>query len=154
MDTKLKPHHTPALAGTETTDHALKLMLSIQQELKRANRQLFDKSNPVDEFVEIAATAANGVTTITTDYDSTEIYESILYCLPLGTTSAVMQFGTTRSIPLYSGAAIAVQQPVILPNLGIIVAGGDRRTLTVVGATNNGYIGFVGHLLGRELSDK
>lgn len=147
----LHPHHTPVLAGTETADHALKLMLAIQQELRRANRQLFDHSNPVDEF-EIIGTS--GTTTIKTDFDSTEIYTALLYCLPLGTTTASLQIGTNRVIPLYSGTALVVQQPVILPNLGIIADASDRRTLTVAGASNNGYVNLIGHLLGREVSDK
>lgn len=145
------PAESPVLSGTETQDHLLKLMLAVQLELKRANRQLYDHSNPVDEFEIIGAGAQGGITTIKNDYDSPVIYESILYVLPAGTTSAILQIGSNRSIPLYIGTAITVQQPVILPHLCIEAVGDDRRTLIVVGATNNGYIGLMGHAFAREL---
>lgn len=150
MESHIRPPHKTLLAGTETEDQKLKLLISIKLEMERQNRRLFNYAHPADEY----AVITTGTTTIQPDYDSPVKYESILYCLPLGTTSAILNIGSNRSIPLYSGTAIAVQQPIILTGLGILAVGDDRRTLIVAGATNNGYIGLMGHAFEREMNGK
>jgi hypothetical protein len=134
-------------------DALYKAALDQRIELSRLSRMAFSYTHPVDEY-EIIGSNASGlpgpglVIRADTDYD--ERIECILYSLPLGTTSATLQFGTDRTILLYDGAAIAVQQSLVLPHLGLIIGSGDERYLTLTGAlTTNGYIDLMGWALSR-----
>lgn len=138
------------LSNEEWKDQLFHLMLSQEQYLKRLTEMAYDYKNPVDEYMPIGAGAAT--VNIQPDYDKLEMYECIAYSLPLGTTSATLSFGNSsdRTIQLYSGAAIAVQQPQTLPFLRILSGPNDKRVLTIVGATTTqGYIGLMGHCFER-----
>jgi hypothetical protein len=130
-----------------------KLMLDHRLEAQRIARMAFSYTHPVDEYETIGTNAstlpAPGLV-IRSDTDYDERIESILISLPLGTTSANLLIGTDRVYPLYSGAAITVQQPLILPHLGIIIGSGDERYLQLAGAlTTNGFVELMGYALTR-----
>ena len=153
MGTKPPTEPGPApeilIAKSEQYAQLYALMLSHEQYSKRLYRAAFDFSNPVDEFQIIGQNAS--AVTLVADYGMTEIYESILFSLPLGCTGATLSIGSNRAIPLYSGPALTVQQPVTLMGLSIIAVADDRRELDLTGAlTTNGYIGLMGHAFGRE----
>lgn len=142
--------HTPVLTDDEGIAQQLQALVNVNTMLKRISRQLFNYSHPVDEYQKFSSSSQSPVT-IPVDYDLTVLYESALYSLPLGCTSAVLTIGTNRSITLYSGAAITVQQAQILPHLRMVAEPGDKRLLTVAGAlTTEGYIGLMGHAYERE----
>lgn len=139
------------LSNDEYKDQAFKLGLQIHQTLKRLTEMAYNYKNPVDEYQVIGA---GGVSvTIQPDYDQLEMYEAIAYSLPLGTTTATLSFGNSsdRVIQLYSGAALTVQQPQVLPYLRILAGPNDKRVLTLTGATTTqGYIGLMGHCFERD----
>jgi hypothetical protein len=129
-------------------------MLAHLAESKRLSSMAFDHTHPVDEYEIIGQNAASldlGIT-IRIQYDYDERYDCILYSLPLGTTSASLQIGTDRTLQLYNGAAIAVQQMQSLPHLGIVCSSGDERILTLTGTlTSNGFIEMTGWALSRGI---
>ena len=135
----------------EETDHAFKLALATQQELRRISRKLYNWSNPVDEYQSSTGAPAGGRIDVQPDYDIPVRYESVLYSLPVGITSAVLTIGQ-RAIPLLSVAAATTAQTVnVLPYLGIIAVAEDKRFLTLTGAPTTGfYIGLMGHCLERD----
>jgi hypothetical protein len=150
MGTAPYPSPTPPekhilLAEDEYQNQVLRLLLSQRLATDRALSLLHDYSAPVDEYLVIGDEAAG--LTFTPDFNRlSEMYECILFSLPLGTTQATLTLGVARPIALYNGPAITVQQPVALPHLNIVVNPGERRELDVQGTlTTNGYIGLMGY---------
>lgn len=146
--------HRRVLTADEQYDQMYKLHLERTLETQRISRMAFNYAHPVDEY-EIVGTNASTLPLgipIRTQYDSDERYESILVSLPLGTTAAQLNIGTDRQIQLYNGAAITVQQPLILPHLGIVASSGDERYLVISGAgTTQGFISLMGWSLSRGI---
>jgi hypothetical protein len=125
-----------------------KLFLDIHTVLKRIARKSYNYECPVDEYETIGLTPPNGIVNLRRDFQADVQYECIVYSLPLGTTTAALNLGASRSIPLYNGAATIVQQAAFIDNLTIQVAADDRCSLSVAGAlTSLGYIGLMGHTI-------
>lgn len=138
-----------AVAEDEQFDALLKMMLAQKQELTRISRQLFDASNPVDEYQSAPAMPGTNSINIPPNYELTERIECICASLPVGITAAQLQLGD-RTIPLYSGVATTVQTIVTIPYLGILINRDDERVFSVTGAPTTGfYIGLTGHLFER-----
>lgn len=140
------------LSADEYKEQMFRTRLEEINTLKRIERMLYDYSNPVDEYITIptGVPSANPLV-IQPDYDRLELYTSMLYCLPLGITSATLAIGTSRTIQLYNGAANATQDAIFLNGLTILAGPDDKRTLTIVGtATSQGYFGMMGHCYDRE----
>lgn len=145
------PPHPVLLSEDERYNALFNLMLSQHMYTKRLRRMAFNYSNPVDEYAPIGQTLDNNPVNIVPDYGTTVIYQTILYSLPIGTTSAVLRIGATRNIQLYNGAATTVQQALTLPHLTIIATANDERILTLAGAgTSDGYINLLGYAFDRE----
>jgi hypothetical protein len=147
------PQHQRRVSVALTDDEAvaahLQALVNLNQEMTRLRRQAFNYANPVDDYEAIGVGAAS--VTIRTEFDISVLYESLMFSLPVGVTSATLQIGTNRAIQLYSGAAIVNQQLQVLPYLRMTAVPNDRRTLTLTGAgTTQGYIGLMGHALERE----
>lgn len=145
------PAHPVLISEDEKYDALFKLTLSQHNYAKRLQRMAFNYSNPVDEYQMIGQALDDNPVNITPDYGTTEIYRAILFSLPIGTTSAVLQIGSTRKIQLYNGAATTVQNAQILQDLVIVANPSDDRTLTLAGAgTSDGYINLMGWAYDRE----
>lgn len=145
------PAHPVLISEDERYNELFKLMLSQHQYVKRLQKQAYDFSNPVDEYAWIGQALDDNPVNIVPDYGSTVVYECIMYSLPLGTTSAVLQIGNTRKIQLYNGTAITAQTVQTLVGLTIVATANDDRILTLAGAgTTEGYIGLMGHAFDRE----
>jgi hypothetical protein len=139
------------LSEKETDDQKIKALVATVAELRRLNRKLFNYASPVEEYEWISGAPANGIVTIRPDYDYTVMIETLLFSLPVGCTSAVLDLGSNRKIPLYSGGAITTQQLQSFTGLRHICGPDDRRTLTIAGAlTGTGYISLMGHAFERE----
>lgn len=139
----------------EFKDQAFKLGLSMHQYLKRITEMAYDYKNPVDEYAVIGVGQPS--VTINADYDQVEMYESIAYSLPLGTTAATLSFGNSsdRTIQLYSGGATTVQQLQVVSFLRMLAGPNDKRVLTIAGATTTqGYIGLMGHCFERDMGSR
>lgn len=133
------------LSEHERWNQLFKLFMDIHTVLQKFARKSYDYECPVDEYEVIGVAQAN--VNVRKDFQADVQYESILYSLPAGTTAATLVIGT-RSIPLYNGAAITVQQAQFLEGLVIQAAADDRNTLTIAGATTTqGYIGLMGHTI-------
>lgn len=145
------PPHPVLIAEDEKYDQLFRLMLSQHEYVKRMHRAAFDFSNPVDEYQFIGQALNDNPVNIIPDYGSTEIYETIVYSLPIGTTSAVLRIGSQRNIQLYNGAATTVQQIQVIQGLVLVAVANDERILTLAGAgTTDGYINLMGHAFDRE----
>ena len=127
------------LSETEHDETLLRLLFHIRQENIRQNRQLFNHSRPVDTYYTAVDPQPAGDYEIQPDYSSTVRIESITASLPVGITSAVLQLGRERIIPLYSGAATTTQILVNLQGLGIMLTDNDRRVLTLTGVSTTGF---------------
>lgn len=127
------------LTDAEHDEALLKLLFHQRQELIRANRQLFDHSKPVDTFYGSPDSQPAGDYEIQPDYSSTVRIESITASLPVGITSAVLQLGRERIIPLYNGGATTTQILVNLQGLGIMLTDNDRRVLTLSAGSTTGF---------------
>jgi hypothetical protein len=157
--TVVQPPHAPSqenlqavLTADKFQDSLFKLMLDHKLETARIARQAFNFAHPVDEYEVVgqnASTLVNGVQ-IRRDTGWQQRYQSILYSLGLGVTSAVLVIGQT-TLQLYNGAAIAVQQPVCLNGLGILSGPDDKLALIVGGAaTTDGFIKLMGYAFKRN----
>lgn len=136
----------------ELTPHEQAVLGNLYQQrelLLRIARQVYDHSNPVDEW-ESQTTAPPATVELFPDYEIPERIDCITASLPVGVTSAVLQLGQ-RYLTLYSGAATTVQTIVHLPVTGMILVRNDRRVLTFTGALTSGfYLGLTGYCLERE----
>jgi len=135
------------LSDTEHDETLLRLLFHIRQQSIRQNRQLFDHSRPSDVYISVPDPQPAGDFEFMPDYSSTVRIESITASLPVGMTSAVLQIGRERLIPLYVGAATTQQTLVNLQGLGIMATDNDRRVLTLQGNMTSGFFcvltGFV-----------
>jgi hypothetical protein len=142
------------LSEDEYKEQMFKIRLNSNQYLKRLMEMAYDYKNPVDENVVIPQGVFAALTPpiiVQPDYDQTEIYTGMSFSLPVGTTSAILQLGSNRQIPLYSGAAIATQTFQFVNGLTILATPDDRRQLFIQGTiTSNGYFGLSGHCFERE----
>lgn len=111
----------------------LQLQYALYKEMCRSSRALYDHRHPVEETQWGNTIPPNGIT-ITPQYEGTARIESILYMLPVGTTSAVLQLDQ-NIYPLYGGQTIdnVLTAPVIgsLHNLGVMLDRMNRRALTI-----------------------
>lgn len=149
----MEQHHLETHLNDEmTTEERAKLGVQFQQRqlLERIARQLYDHSNPVDEWSSSSGVdIATGSVEIMPDYEIPERIESITASLPVGITSAVLQLGQ-RYVVLYSGPATVVQTLINLNDLGMILGRNDKRVLTLAGVLTSGYyINLAGHCLER-----
>jgi hypothetical protein len=131
--------HVTAMTEDESEQAMLRLLFHIRQENIRANRQLFDHSRPSDEYFNSPDPQPAGAFTIQRDYDGPVRIESILASIPVGTTSALLDIGRERRIPLYIGGATTVQTLVNFQNLGIMANENDERILTLAGTMTSGF---------------
>lgn len=136
---ELTPHETAVLGN----------LFQQRELLLRIARQVYDHSNPVDEW-ESQDTAPPLTVELFPDYEIPERIDCITASLPVGITSAILQLGQRR-ITLYNGAATTVQTVVNLMGIGMILVRNDRRVLNFTGAPTSGfYIGLSGYCLERE----
>ena len=139
------------LTHDDMQEAQLKMLVAIRQETIRQSRQLYNHSNPVDEYFSMPDAPTAGDFEIQPDFEIWENYNSILASLPVGMTSAVLQFGRERKIILYSGAATTVQTIININGVGIVANRSDRRVLTLTGTMTTGFhIELMGHALERE----
>jgi len=131
--------HVSAMTGDESEQAMLRLLFHIRQENIRANRQLFDHSRPSDEYFNSPDAQGAGSFTLQREYDGPVRIESITASLPVGITSAFLDIGRERRIPLYTGNATTVQTLVNLQGLGIMVTENDERILTLAGTMTSGF---------------
>lgn len=135
------------MTDAEYQETIAKLLFHIRQENIRQNRQLYDHSKPLDTYYTAVDPQPAGDYEIQPDYSSTVRVESITASLPIGMTSAVLQLGRERIIPLYVGGATTAQTLVNLQGLGIMLTDNDRRVLTLQGNMTSGFFitlaGFV-----------
>jgi hypothetical protein len=138
----------------ELTPHERAVLGSLFQQrelLLRIARQVYDHSNPVDEWSSQATPPPVGSpVAIQPDYEIPERIDCITASLPVGITGAVVDLGQ-RSFTLYSGAATTVQTVVNLNGIGMILSRSDERQITFTGAPTTGYyFGLTGYCLERE----
>jgi hypothetical protein len=148
-----KPH--VVLAEDEIANQAFTLALTVQRTLERLVRKAYNYANPIDEYADLP-TGFSGRRDIQPDYDQVpERYESILWSLGIGTTTAVLTIGSSRNITLYSGAALTTQLVGSFQNVGIIAGPDDKRFIVTAGAaTSAGHIALMGHCLERDGGDR
>lgn len=127
------------MTEAETEEAHLKLLFHIRQENIRQNRRLYDHSKPVDEYYDSPDPQPAGDFEIQPNYDGVVRIEGILVTVPVGATSAVLKLGRERTIPLYSGAAAAVQTIVNIQGIGMMLSENDRRVLTLAGTMTTGF---------------
>lgn len=126
----------------------IRLQLELHQVVMRIFRQLYQRANPVDEWVDGMVNAATNQAQIQPDYNLERI-ESILAVVPAGVTSMTLTLGQ-RVIPLYAGAALGASEIVNPTGMGIILTENDKRIINFTGtATQPFYCGLMGHVLER-----
>lgn len=130
-------------------EQVLRSLYDMRQESIRQSRMLYDYSKPVDEY-EWNLTAFPGPITIQPQFGLTVRFHTIVFSLPAGITSAVLQIGR-RYIPLLVASAATTSQTVgTLQDVGIIAEGNDLRQLSFTGTPSSGYyIGLNGFRLER-----
>lgn len=133
------------LTDDEHDETILKLLFHIRQQNIRANRQLFDHSRPVEEWFNAPDAVPADTYEIQPNYHMPVRIDGLFASLPIGMTSAVLNLGRERTVPLYSGAATTTQTLVSANNLGLMATENDRRTLVLAGTMTSGfYIGLYG----------
>jgi hypothetical protein len=121
--------------------------------LTRIERQAFNKTHPVDEYISTPGVPAAGSVTAAWPFTVTasvelqptwqmpERIDAYLVCLPVGTTLAVMALGD-RYIVIYSGSALTAVTTYSYQGLGIILTEDDNRVLLLAGTLTAGPTHF------------
>lgn len=127
------------LTDEEHNETLLKLLFHIRQENIRQSRQLFDHSRPVEEFFNAPDAVPAGEYEIQPNYSVPVRIDGAFFSLPVGITSAVLNLGRERTLPLYSGAATTAQTIVSIRDAGFMLTESDRRTLVLGGTPTTGF---------------
>lgn len=119
------------------------------QDMLRNQRLGFDATHPVDEYSSTLGVPATVNWTdgnvsfatyleVTRTWDIPERIESILACIPVGATQAVLKLGD-RWINLYQGAALTASLTVsLVAPMGMILSQDDERILLLNGTLTAG----------------